>query len=392
MVVSFFGDWFKTIALYAIVQEMTGSAQAVAAVMVGKLLPVFLVTPIAGPLVDRVDRRLVMLGADFARAVTVLGIIVAHQMGSLYGVFGALIVTVCFSGLFIPARTASIPSVTAPNELPVALAMSAGTWSVTLAFGAAAGGLVTQVVGPDTALALDSLTFLVSAAFLWSLPPLLPRERDADDKATFTDGLVYLRERPYLSTVISLKTAIGFAGGAVVTIPLYGNGHFPLTAGPLFMGLLYAFRGTGALVGSMVLRRFTGDRPDTMRGLIAPGFVLTALSYMALGAFASDVWLAGFCFFSAAVGTGLVWVFASTLGQIASDSDYRGRVFSLEFAGMMLSMSFASWLAGALIDYTSLQTPDVAFWSGAAMLAPALLWTVAMQVLKPTGDGRLKRD
>ena len=63
-VVSFLGDWFSLIALYTVVQTLTDSATAVAGVLVGKTLPIFLVTPFAGPLVDRVDRRLILLATE----------------------------------------------------------------------------------------------------------------------------------------------------------------------------------------------------------------------------------------------------------------------------------------------------------------------------------------
>ena len=68
-IVSFLGDWFNTIALYTIVQEMSGSGRAIALVMVAKTLPVFLVVPLAGPIVDRFDRRTILILSDDHGAV-----------------------------------------------------------------------------------------------------------------------------------------------------------------------------------------------------------------------------------------------------------------------------------------------------------------------------------
>jgi MFS family permease len=132
-VVSFFGDWFKMIALYTMVQEITDSTLAISGVMVGAMLPVFLVIPIAGPIVDRFDRRKVMLVTDVARSVLALGLLAAHWLESLTLLYGVLSAMVAFSGVFIPARTAIIPQVTSKEELPVAMALSGGTWSVMLA-------------------------------------------------------------------------------------------------------------------------------------------------------------------------------------------------------------------------------------------------------------------
>jgi MFS family permease len=67
-VASFAGDWFNLIALYAAVAELSDSSVAIALVMVVKTLPSFLISPIAGPLVDRLDRRRLLLAMDFIRA------------------------------------------------------------------------------------------------------------------------------------------------------------------------------------------------------------------------------------------------------------------------------------------------------------------------------------
>lgn len=384
-VVSFFGDWFKTIALYAIARELSPDAGAVANVMVATLLPIFLVTPIAGSIADRFDRRTVMIVTDIARAIGAVLLVVAHRSGDLNAIYAVLVVMVGFSGIFIPARTASVPAVTSREELPAAMALSGGTWSVMLAIGAAAGGLVTQAVGADFALLLDGATYLGSAALLAQLPPLPPRAPTTDAPRTgFVDGLRYLGGHPYLASVLSLKTAIGLAGGAVVTIPLWGDGLFAHAHGPLYTGILYAARGTGALVGSMGVRRIFGDAPRTMHRLIAVGFTIKATAYLALGTLVSTMPQAALCFFCAAVGSGVVWVFSSTLGQLASAPEYRGRVFSLEFAGMTLSMAASSWIAGQLIDHTSLSANGVVAATGAVLLTPALIWLLALRRWPPT--------
>lgn len=387
-VVSFFGDWFKTIALYTAVQELTDSAQALAAVLVFNLLPIFLMTPIAGPLADRFDRRKLMIGTDLARAIGALMLIVAHQIGSLPLLFGVLFVMVCFSGVFIPARTAVIPQVTTAEELPVAMALSGGTWSVMLALGAAAGGVVTQLVGVDWALLLDAVTYLLSGIILLGLPPQPPTQSPGRDPTGFLHGLRYLKARPYLTTVLSLKPMVGLATAVVAMIPLFGGGVFPAAIGPMFIGLLYTARGSGALIGAMGVRRLTGDTPAVLRRCIPYGFLLTGLAYLGLSQ-ASSFSLAALCYFVGTLGTGMIWVFAGILGQIASDRAYRGRIFSLEFGIMTLISSISSLIAGALIDHTGMSPADVAAGVGIVMVLPALLWWVLMAVLEPEGDGKL---
>src|SRR5205814_10715344 len=77
-VVSQLGDWFSSVALYALLYELTGSATAVAGIMVVQMLPVALVSPTAGVIVDRFDRRRIMIAADLLRGVAILGLLLVR--------------------------------------------------------------------------------------------------------------------------------------------------------------------------------------------------------------------------------------------------------------------------------------------------------------------------
>ncbi len=89
-VISFFGDWFNTIALLTAVEAITPPEElgrAMAGVMVAKHLPAFLISPLSGPLVDRFDRRRLLLAMDFARIAGVIALIASYGAGSLLGIY-----------------------------------------------------------------------------------------------------------------------------------------------------------------------------------------------------------------------------------------------------------------------------------------------------------------
>ena len=176
-IASFLGDWFNTIALYVIVQRLTGSPLALGAVFITKMLPFAIASPLAGLLVDRFNRRRLMIATDLLRAVTVIGFLAVDRAAELPLLYALISLQVIFSAVFITARLASIPNITSAEELPVANALSAATWSVILAIGAALGGLATDVLGTDAVFLLDSLTYLVSAFFIWRT--VIPQETDA---------------------------------------------------------------------------------------------------------------------------------------------------------------------------------------------------------------------
>ena len=376
VVASFFGDWFTTIALYAIVQDLSDSALAVAGVLVAKTFPIFAMTPLAGWIVDRFDRRTVLVVTDVLRAVLTLGLVGAYLARSLPAVFAVEVVRVCVAGVFIPGRSAAIPQVVDRSELAPAMALSGGTWSVMLALGAAAGGVVTELVGVVGALLVDSVTFLVSAAFLWGLPALPPRRAGEVAQAVrVTDALRYLQGRGKLAGLLLLKAGLSMASGAIVALPLYGNGLFAATASAGFVGLLYTGRGVGALIGSLGLRRLLGDATADMERWI-PLFYLMIGCFYALLSWAPDVFTATGVYLLAAIGTSGVWVFSSVIGQRAVPRALRGRLFALEFGLMTLMSSTTSLLAGHLVDSWGWTARDVVLASGVVLVVPALAWAV----------------
>ena len=111
-----------------------------AGAMMAKLLPIVLVSPIAGVVVDRVSRKTVMIISDLLRCGVVLGFLLVEDQNTLWLVYALVIVEISLSGFFEPARSAIIPSLVPKKDLVTANALSGSTWSVMLAFGAALGG------------------------------------------------------------------------------------------------------------------------------------------------------------------------------------------------------------------------------------------------------------
>jgi len=383
-VVSFTGDWFNTIALYTAVQELTPSAQAIAAVMVAKMLPPFLIAPIAGPIVDRYDRRKILLATDYARAVVAASLIVSYNAQSLVGLFAGIVVLQAISGIAFPAKTASVPQLVPLRHIPVANALSAGTWSVMLALGATLGGVTTAFLGIRASFGIDSLTFLVSAYFFWQLPKL---KSDAAEKGStgFTAGLRYMFARPYVALLTHTKAMMGMLGGVLVLLPLFGTVAFPETSGPLYIGLLYGARGTGALIGSMFIRLAIGDAPRTMRRAIPIGFIVAGFFYSQLSQVES-VYTAAVCFVLAACGSGMIWVYSGTLLQVQSSPQYHGRLFAYESGLLTLVMATSSWLAGVGID-AGLSLGEVAVYCSATVILPTSAWALFLIL----GRAQLKR-
>src|SRR5919112_159731 len=127
--ISQLGDWFNSVAVFALLLDLTGSATAVAWMMIVQFMPMAIIGPIAGVVVDRVDRRRVMIVTDLIRGVLVLGLLLVRTREQVWLAYVVMALTVSGSAFFEPARTAPIPNVTSREELMPANALSSATWA-----------------------------------------------------------------------------------------------------------------------------------------------------------------------------------------------------------------------------------------------------------------------
>ena len=164
-VVSEVGDWLNAVAVLAMTIEFAGPARAgvaVAIYAVARHLPIFLFGPIAGVLVDRWNRRSVMIVADIVRALLALGFVVAAQRKSLAAIYVVGAALFCVAAFFNAAKRASIPRlVSGTNALLSANSLTASTTATTLAVGSALGGMLVSVTGRDAVFITNAFSFLL---------------------------------------------------------------------------------------------------------------------------------------------------------------------------------------------------------------------------------------
>lgn len=164
-VVSLAGDWFNTIALSALVVAYSpqNSGWAVSLLLLARTFPALIVSPFAGVLVDRFNRKTLLVWTNMLRAAVVLGFLLCTQGPEwLWLIYVLSVIQFALSAIFEPSQQAILPSLVSETELIPANTLNTITWSVMLAFGAALGGVVAALVGVGAALAIDALSFLVA--------------------------------------------------------------------------------------------------------------------------------------------------------------------------------------------------------------------------------------
>lgn len=397
-VVSQSGDWLNRIACLVLIGKLGGTAQigALFGLELGiRLLPSALLGPLAGPVADRLPRRLLMVVSDLARTAIVLGFLLVRDPEDL-GLLYALIVAQMGVGIFFDsARSAALPDTVARADLQTAHAISAATWSVVLGVGSYLGGVLVGRIGLELVFVIDAATYVGSALFLFGvkLPPVPLHEqrfrwRDIVMLADLRRGLAHARDLG-IAPILAAKTFWGAAGGFLVLLPLAAHERFgdalegtASAAGTAAVatGALYAARGAGTGLGPLLARAFSGSSDRSLKLQISLGFLVAACGYALFGT-ASGLSLACAWVALAHVGGSMLWVASTVYWQKHVEDAFRGRVFALEFLGMNLAFAAGGLLAGALYDRTG--SLDLTVWTiSILVLVLGLAWTVLARAVR----------
>lgn len=377
-VISNLGDWFNLLASAALITSLTGAGTAVSYLFLARLLPVFFMSPFAGVLADRYERRMIMVLADVLRAVTVLSFLLVRRPEDIWLLYVLTVVQFLLSSLYTPAHSALIANIVPASDLVTANALDGFTWSSMLAIGALMGGLAAAAFGVTTAFVLDALTFFLSAWFVLRIGPV-PRETTAGVPRgglfQFVDGLAYLRGRPLILGVSLVKTGGALVWGIVnvLEIPL-AEQIFPVNGnGTLTLGLLYATVGIGTGLGPLVLRRWVGDARSGLLWGIGISFFVLAFGVLGMGFAPSLAWVLVATLLRS-VGSGSLWVFSSVLLQQWVADEFRGRVFAFDFAVLTLAQSISTLWAGLALDQWQMGVQQVLLTAGTLGFGVTVLW------------------
>src|SRR5207237_365852 len=173
------GTLLAAVALAIDVKDRTTSSPHsglwVAAVLIVEFLPTIVVGLLLGPLLDRLERRSLMIAADALRVAVFVALPFAPNAAT---VVGLALVAGLATGFFRPAVYAGIPNLVPDEELPLANALLQTVENASWAVGPLVGGVLTAAAGPSAAYAINAASFIVSIGLLVRIPPrLLQRER-----------------------------------------------------------------------------------------------------------------------------------------------------------------------------------------------------------------------
>ncbi len=382
-VISQFGNWFNYIAIFVLLQQLTGSGNAISWFLIAKFLPTAVFAPAAGVIADRISRKTIMISCDLLRVGVVLCFLLVHRPEQVWMIYTLALIQESLWTFANPARRASIPLLCKTEELNLANALIGVTWSTMLAFGAALGGFTTARFGWETAIILDATTFLISALLLSGLK-LPALKRGKKNKPSLLDylgvndlreGVEYVVCHRQVGALLLVKSGWALSGGILVMLTVFGeqvfaagNGHGGNS------GILYSARGIGATIGPLVAWRLFGESRHAMARAISASFFVASCAYLLFSQARTLAWAALFVC-CGHMGGAVQWVFSTTLLQKQVDNRYQGRVFAAEMAFFTLCLSLSTYCTGMALEFGT-NPRTVAMRLALLFLLPGLLWTI----------------
>ncbi|HEU5349276.1 MAG TPA: MFS transporter [Ktedonobacterales bacterium] len=252
--VSSLGTQISTIAFPLLVLLVTRSPAQAGLMGAVRALPYIFFSLPAGALVDRWDRKRVMIVCDIGRAVAMGSIPVAVALGHL-SLAQLYIVSAVEGTLFVffnIAEVACLPRVVAKEQLPAASAQNAVTDGTSALIGPAMGGALFGIASMFPFLA-DAISYAISVVTLFLIPARFQGERNMVARRSLRDeiaeGLVWLWRQPLIRTIAVLTGVTNIPGLALIVIVVAQD---QMHATAAVVGLIFAIAGVGAIVGAVV--------------------------------------------------------------------------------------------------------------------------------------------
>jgi dTMP kinase len=411
------GDWVGLLAVTALAVRLGNSTNGVAVgvVLSARLLPGFFFGSFASGLLDRLDRKKLMVVCDIGRGLVMAALPFVRDVPGLF--FASLLLEL-LTLMWTPAKEASVPNLVPAETLPAANSLSLVAAYGTIVPGALLFAGLTSVAGAlgvhvhqlrflrlrkeSLAIYFDVITFFASAALIYTLDlPTGPasEERDQQPPGHFRalrlmlsdakEGWQFIAANPLVRSVI-VGISTGLIGGGML-IPLgAGYSRDVLHAGNAGFGLLEFSLGVGVGLGvvalSVLQRRLTHQRAFTMAVLGAGVFIIVGASLPVLPLTMLAISLVGVC-------AGAVYVLGFTMLQTNVDDALRGRIFGVFYTlvrfCLLMALVLAPLLSSLLDSFTgpthrihggswSLYIPGVrlTLWLGGGIIiaAGAFVW------------------
>jgi MFS family permease len=341
---SLLGTWLATIALTVEVYDRTHSGAWVSALLIAVFLPSVVVGLAIGPLLDRLERRRLMVGADAMRALVFVALPFVQTPTWIVALAA---VSGLGNAVFRPAVNAALPNLVGEEDLEKGNALFQTVENVAWAAGPLIGGIIVASSGTHAAYWINAVSFVFSAFLIRTIPASKLQSAIAISRGhlrDLADGFAVARRSPALKTVI-VAWSIAMIGAACVDVGEIVLAKDSFNAGDFGFGLLFGAGGVGLAIGSLAGGMLAERR--AIGSLYGASILLMAVGYG--GAAASpNVWVAAGAMVIAGTGNGAASLYNVLLIQRGVEDAFRGRAFTIAMSVTYAVLGPAMALAGPL--------------------------------------------
>jgi Na+/melibiose symporter-like transporter len=407
--VSMIGDWALLAALPFEIYRRTGSTLATAGVMIAGLAPAILFGSAAGVFVDRWDRRRLMVWVNIGLAIALLPLFAVDELG-LWIVYAVLLVSNVLEQLFVPAEVAMLPQLVGPEHLVSANSLSSLNRNLARLIGPAIGGLAVAVGGLTAAIAVDLVTYVGAAVFIFLIGPgrsfraMQQVDELAADEPTnimptgvaklleeWREGIRLALSQPVLRAllVFGLLGAIGEGFLGALFVPWVSD---ILHGDEAAWAAILSAQAVGGLIGAFFVGHFLKNvRPGILMGVGALVFATIDLIIFTYPLVLPIVLPAIILMVVVGIPISALGVGNTTLQQTYTSDSHRGRVIGLfgtiQAAGMVGGTIFAG-IFGNSIGLIPLMAADSFLYAAGGLV---VLYTVLrMPREKPVARGEME--
>lgn len=348
--VSIFGDF---IALFGVISLITfrlhGTAVQVTAVTIAYILPLALISPVAGVFVDHWNVKRVMIASDLIRAALIVLLVFVRDVAQICAIFAALSTV---SSFFAPAQSVTVRTIVPQGRLLAANAMLTQAFYLVRLFSPFAAGALIAWLGEQVCFYLDTASFVFSAGMISTLAIVRPRaETDRTLRALSRD---FLEGNRFIFTHAGLTFVFLAMGIAMLVLSAFSPLisiyiRDSLAAGPFVYGVISSMVGIGLIAGAQVLGRV--HTPASRTAVVLGGMLALGLGAALLGLF-HNIPMAALSTFTMGFAISFVLIPAQTLSQQETPAALMGRVsstfMSLISVAQVVGLLFSGYLAQRL--------------------------------------------
>lgn len=347
--ISQLGDRIHTLAVIWLVYSWYNSGAAVGAVLIAATLPAFLVSPFAGNILDKYDRKKILILSDVVRSVFVAGLAVLSffEMVNLPIILFFTVIISIGAAFFNPATMAIMPSLVKKEELTQANAFYQLSINASAALGFMVGSGLIALIGVTAAFSINCVSFLLSAFFVFRIVyKHIPGHIKTNFIEDFKEGWKVTKGIPLIVRLFGPIVVINFFLAALfILVPVFAEGVF--NKGSAGMGMMMTGLTLGMFIGALLMSK--GQLKFKTQYLLFFSLLFIGMAFFVMS-FVQNFYLHLLMYALVGISLNISNISLMALFQKIVPNEVRGKVFGLLTSASVSSQPISYGIMGLITD------------------------------------------